>query len=79
LSESRLDALRSRLDGLAAIVRRNASRASGETRIAFLVDREKWVDPNRANGRCPDHRRTKILGKRRQRLDRIAQILVSVL
>ena len=46
LSESPLDALRSRLGGAAAIVRRNASRASGETRIAFAT--RTWCNSRRS-------------------------------
>jgi hypothetical protein len=46
---------------------------------SYLFDREKRADPNRASHRSPDHGRTKILGKRRYRLERIGQVLLSVL
>jgi hypothetical protein len=36
-----------------------------------LFDRKKRAEPNRASHRCPDHGRTKILGKSRERLERI--------
>jgi len=46
---------------------------------SHLFDREKRAEPNRASDRSPDHGRTKILGKRRYRLERIGQVLLSVL
>src|SRR5438874_6652994 len=45
-SDSPWDALHSRLDGASAIVRRNASRASGETRIAFAT--RTWCNSRRS-------------------------------
>jgi hypothetical protein len=54
------------------------SRGDAEP-CSHVFDGEKWADPIKASGRCPDHGRTKILGERRQRLDRIGQVLVFVL